>query len=94
MYEYEISKDIESFRDYAGLTETEFAQQLGMPRSTFHNWKSGKSRPTDSSLEIIYGYMYNSGYRINVLKEQLFKDRCAQFKQEYKLNFGVYMTPA
>ena len=32
MYEYEISKDIESFRDYAGLTETEFAQQLGMPR--------------------------------------------------------------
>ena len=26
--------------------------------------------------------------------EQLFKDRCAQFKQEEKLNFGVYMTPA
>ena len=26
--------------------------------------------------------------------EQLFKDRCAQFKQEYKLNFGVYFTPA
>ena len=26
--------------------------------------------------------------------EQLFKDRCAQFKQEDKLNFGVYFTPA
>ena len=25
---------------------------------------------------------------------QLFKDRCAEFKQEYKLNFGVYYTPA
>lgn len=25
--------------------------------------------------------------------EQLFKDRCAQFKQEEKLNFGVYYTP-
>ena len=25
--------------------------------------------------------------------EQLFKDRCAQFKEEYKLNFGVYFTP-
>lgn len=25
--------------------------------------------------------------------EQLFKDRCAEFKQEYKLNFGVYFTP-
>ena len=26
--------------------------------------------------------------------EQLFKDRCAQFKQQYHLNFGVYYTPA
>ena len=26
--------------------------------------------------------------------EQLFKERCAQFKEEYKLNFGVYYTPA
>jgi ribonucleoside-triphosphate reductase len=24
----------------------------------------------------------------------LFKDRCAEFKKEYKLNFGVYFTPA
>lgn len=26
--------------------------------------------------------------------EQLFKIRCAEFKNEYKLNFGVYYTPA
>lgn len=26
--------------------------------------------------------------------EQLFKDRCAQFKELYKLNFGVYYSPA
>lgn len=26
--------------------------------------------------------------------EQLFKDRCNEFKQEYKLNFGVYFSPA
>ena len=26
--------------------------------------------------------------------EQSFKDRCAEFKEEYKLNFGVYYTPA
>lgn len=26
--------------------------------------------------------------------EQLFKDRCNEFKQQYKLNFGVYYTPA
>lgn len=26
--------------------------------------------------------------------EQMFKDRCAKFKEEYHLNFGVYYTPA
>lgn len=26
--------------------------------------------------------------------EQLFKDRCAEYKKEYSLNFGVYYTPA
>lgn len=26
--------------------------------------------------------------------EQLFKDRCAEFKKQYRLNFGVYYTPA
>ena len=26
--------------------------------------------------------------------EQLFKDRCLEFKEKYKLNFGVYYTPA
>lgn len=25
--------------------------------------------------------------------EQLFKERCAEFKEQYKLNFGVYYTP-
>ena len=26
--------------------------------------------------------------------EQLFKDRCTEYKKEYSLNFGVYYTPA
>ena len=26
--------------------------------------------------------------------EELFKNRCAEFKEKYKLNFGVYFTPA
>ena len=34
------------------------------------------------------------GMRLAKRIEQLFKDRCAEFKKEYKLNFGVYYTPA
>ena len=34
------------------------------------------------------------GMRLAKRIEQLFKDRCAEFKKKYKLNFGVYYTPA
>ena len=36
----------------------------------------------------------NDGMKLAKRIEQLFKARCSEFKQEYKLNFGVYFTPA
>ena len=36
----------------------------------------------------------NDGMSLAKRIEKLFKDRCAQFKEEEKLNFGVYYTPA
>ena len=42
----------------------------------------GKDHTTDEGMEL--------AKRI----EQMFKDKCIEFKQEYKLNFGVYYTPA
>ena len=48
------------------------------------------------TLQILIGCDHTSDMGMELAKkiEQLFKDRCAQFKQEYKLNFGVYYTPA
>lgn len=34
------------------------------------------------------------GMRLAKRIEQIFKNNCASFKEEYKLNFGVYFTPA
>ena len=42
----------------------------------------GKDQTTEEGLEL--------AKRI----EKLFKDRCAEFKKDYQLNFGVYYTPA
>lgn len=36
----------------------------------------------------------NKGMKLAKKIEQLFKDRCAEFKQKYQLNFGVYYSPA
>lgn len=48
------------------------------------------------TLQILIGCDHTTQVGMNLAKkiEQLFKDRCTQFKEEYKLNFGVYYTPA
>ena len=48
------------------------------------------------ALNILIGcdHTQPEGMKLAKRIEQLFKDRCAQFKEEYKLNFGVYFTPA
>ena len=48
------------------------------------------------TLQILIGMDHTTAEGMKLAKkiEQLFKDRCVQFKQKYKLNFGVYMTPA
>lgn len=48
------------------------------------------------TLEILIGKNHTTPEGMELAKriEQLFKDRCAEFKQQYKLNFGVYYTPA
>ena len=48
------------------------------------------------TLQILIGKDHTDPEGMELAKkiEQLFKDRCAEFKQEYRLNFGVYYTPA
>ena len=48
------------------------------------------------TLQILIGCDHTEEKGMELAKkiEQLFKDRCAEFKEQYKLNFGVYFTPA
>lgn len=48
------------------------------------------------TLQILIGCDHTTEKGMELAKqiEQLFKDRCAEFKEQYKLNFGVYYTPA
>lgn len=47
------------------------------------------------TLQILIGCDHTTDKGMELAKriEQLFKDRCAEFKNQYKLNFGVYYTP-
>lgn len=48
------------------------------------------------TLQILIGKDHTTAEGMELAKriEQLFKDRCAEFKKTDKLNFGVYYTPA
>ena len=48
------------------------------------------------TLQILVGCDHTEPVGMELAKriEGLFKQRCAEFKEEYKLNFGVYYTPA
>ena len=48
------------------------------------------------TLQILIGcdHTEEQGMKLAKRIEQLFKDRCGQFKKDLKLNFGVYYTPA
>lgn len=48
------------------------------------------------TLQLLIGCDHTEEKGMELAKriEQLFKDRCAEFKKQYKLNFGVYYTPA
>ena len=48
------------------------------------------------TLQILIGCDHTTVLGMELAKhiEQLFKNRCAEFKEKYKLNFGVYYTPA
>lgn len=48
------------------------------------------------TLQILIGQDHTTPEGMEIAKriEQLFKERCAEFKENYHLNFGVYYTPA
>ena len=47
------------------------------------------------TLQILIGQDHTTPEGMKLAKqiEQLFKNRCAEFKEQYSLNFGVYYTP-
>ena len=48
------------------------------------------------TLQILIGKDHTTEEGMELAKqiEALFQKRCKEFKEKYKLNFGVYMTPA
>lgn len=71
---YNFSKDLQSIREILGLTQNEFAKQIGVEQVTISRNELGKTDPSAKLLERVYIYAFVKNIKINKLKEMLWRD--------------------
>ena len=96
-YEYICSQDASAAKFmYENGTMIGYKPEEGIRSALKHGTLSLGQIGLAETLQILIGcdHTEERGMKLAKRIEQLFKDRCAEFKQHYKLNFGVYYTPA
>ena len=96
-FEYICSQDPASARFmYENNVMAGYVPEEGIRSALKHGTLAIGQIALAETLQILIGCDHTTDKGMELAKriEQLFKDRCAEFKEEYKLNFGVYYTPA
>ena len=96
-FEYICNQDPSSAKFmYENNTMAGYIPEEGIRSALHHGTLALGQIGLAETLQILIGcdHTTEEGMKLAKRIEQLFKDRCAEFKEKYKLNFGVYMTPA
>ena len=96
-FEYICSQDANSAKFmYENGTMEGYVPEEGIRSALKHGTVVIGQLGLAETLELLIGenHTHEKGMELAKRIEQLFKDRCAEFKKKYKLNFGVYYTPA
>lgn len=71
---YNFSNDIKFIREILGLTQNDFAEQIGTQRVTISRNELDKTEPSAQLLEKVYSHAFAKDVKINKLKEMLCRD--------------------
>ena len=96
-YEYMCSQSPESAKFmYENNTMIGYHPEEGIRSALKHGTLVIGQIELAETLQLLVGCNHTKPKGMELAKriEQLFKDRCEEFKQKYHLNFGVYYTPA
>ncbi len=96
-FEYICSQDAASAKFmYENGTMAGYIPEEGIRSALKHGTLAIGQLGLAETLQILIGkdHTRKDGMALAKKIESLFRDKCAEFKQEYKLNFGVYYTPA
>ena len=95
-FEYICSQPMESAKFmYENNTMAGYIPEEGIRSALKHGTLAIGQLGLAEALEILIGknHLTTEGMELAKKIESLFKQRCAEFKEEEKLNFGVYYTP-
>ena len=96
-FEYICSQDPSSAKFmYENGTMAGYVPEEGIRSALKHGTLAIGQLGLAECLQILVGcdHTEEAGMALAKKIEQLFKDRCAEYKEKYSLNFGVYYTPA
>lgn len=96
-FDWICSQPMESARFmYENHTMAGYIPEEGIRSALKHGTLAIGQLGLAETLQILIGKDHTTSEGMELAKriEQLFKNKCAEFKEKYKLNFGVYYTPA
>lgn len=96
-FDYICSQPMESAKFmYENGTMAGYIPEEGIRSALKHGSLAIGQLGLAETLQILIGKNHTTeeGMSLAIRIESLFKKRCAEFKEQYKLNFGVYYTPA
>lgn len=73
--DYTINQDIELVKELLGISFKDLARAAGVDEATLHRWRSGASKPSATSQNSLYDYVYRQGIRLNEIKSQLHQEQ-------------------
>ena len=75
---YKFSEDLKSIREILGLSQSEFADKIGVEQVTVSRNELDDLDASANFLEGVYAFAFAQNLKINRLKEMLYRDDLTQ----------------
>lgn len=71
---YRISDDLKTIRSILNMSQSEFAEEIGMTQISITRLENSVNNPSLDTLDKIYNYAYKKSIKMNNLKEMFYKE--------------------
>lgn len=71
---YKFAEDMKSIREILNLSQSDFAEQIGVEQITISRSEMGKTEPSTKLMESVYTFAFDKNIKMNRLKEMFWID--------------------